>query len=100
MSYVLLAFTEATKGGSDEAQVMDSDYRRNQKGWIFPLSGYPALVFYRSLNRLSCNTGAIYLGTGIQDAPDKENSTRLDIADQEDEGTVYGDFHRRFRYCC
>ena len=27
-----------------------------QKGWIFPVSGYPALVFYKSLNRLSCNS--------------------------------------------
>ena len=99
MSYALLAFAEATNEGSDEAQVVDSSYRRNQKGWIFPLSGYPALVFYKSLNRLSCNRGSVYLGTGIQDAPDKENGTRVNVANQEDEGAVYGDFHRRFSGC-
>ena len=73
---------------------------RTQKGWTFPVSGYPALAFYKSLIRLSCNTGVIYLCTGIQNAPDKENGTRLNVANQEDEGAVYGDFHRRFRYCC
>jgi len=100
LSYALSASTEATNEGSDEAQVVDSDYRRNQKGWIFPLSGYPALVFYRSLNRLLYNTDSVYLCTGIEDAPDKENGARLNVANQEDEGAVYVDFHRRFRYCC
>jgi hypothetical protein len=64
----------------------------NDKGWIFPVLGYPALLFYKSLIRLSCNTGGIYLATGIEDAPGKENSTRLNVANQEDEGAVYGDF--------
>ena len=73
---------------------------RTQKGWIFPLSGYPALVFRKSLNRLSRNTGGIYLGAGIEDAPDKENGTRINVANQEDEGAVYGDFHSRFRRRC
>jgi hypothetical protein len=45
-------------------------------------------------------TDSVYLGTGIQDAPDKENGTRLNIANQEDEGAVYGDVHKRFGYCC
>ena len=95
MSYTLLAFVEATNDGSDEAQLADVGYPRNQKGWFFPVSGYPALVFYKSLNRLSCNTGTVYLGTGIQNTPDKENGTRLNVANQEDEGVVYGDFHKR-----
>jgi hypothetical protein len=75
---------------------VDSSYLRNQKGWIFPVSGYPALVFYKFLNRLSGNSRGIYLCSGIEDAPDKENGTCLNVANQEDEGTVYGDFHRGF----
>ena len=35
-----------------------------------------------------CSKGGIYLGTGIQDAPDKENGTRVNVANQEDEGAV------------
>jgi hypothetical protein len=100
LSYVLLTFAGATNEGSDGAQVVDSGYPRNQKGWIFPLSGYPALLFYKSLNKLSGNTGGIYLCAGIEDASDKENGTRFNVANQEDEGAVYGDFHRRFGYCC
>jgi hypothetical protein len=38
--------------------------------------------------------------TGIQDAPDEENGARLNVANQEDEGAVYGDFHRRFGWSC
>ena len=35
-----------------------------------------------------CSKGGIYLWSGIQDAPDKENGTRLNVANQEDEGAV------------
>jgi len=38
------------------------------------------------------NTGSTYLCAGIQDTPHEENGTRLDVANQEDEGAVYGDF--------
>jgi len=73
--------------------VVDSGYPGNEKGWIFLVFGYPALVFFTALNRFLCNTGNIYLCNGIHDTPDKENGTRLNIANQEDEGVVYGDFH-------
>ena len=43
---------------------------------------------------LACSKGGVYSGDGIHDAPDKENGTRLDVANQEDEGAVYGDLHR------
>ena len=42
-------------------------------------------------SELLCNTGSIYLCSGIQNAPDEENGTGLDVANQEDERTVDGD---------
>lgn len=88
MSYALLGFIEERDEGSNQAQVRYSGYPGSEKGWIFSVFGYPALVFYKALNKFSCNTGGIYLCSGIQDAPDKENGTRLNVANQEDEGAV------------
>jgi hypothetical protein len=49
---------------------------------------------------LSCDTDDVCLRTRVHDAPDEENGTRLNIANQEDEGVVYGDLQGRWRYCC
>jgi len=78
---------------------------RNEKGWILPLSGYPAprpgspltslRSFVKEVITSRLTIGGTCLRLGIQDASDKENGTRLNIANQEDEGAVYRDFHRR-----
>jgi hypothetical protein len=55
LPYTLIAFVEATDEASGEAQVVDSGYPRTKKGWIFPVQGYPALIFHKSrLTILQC----------------------------------------------
>ena len=49
--------------------------------------------------KLVCNTGGVYLRTGIYDTPGKENGTRINVANQEDEGTIYSDCHGRVYGC-
>ncbi len=34
------------------------------------------------------------LGTGVHNAPNKQDSTGLDVADQEDKGTIHGYLYR------
>jgi hypothetical protein len=46
-----------------------------------------------------CSKGGVYLGTGIQYAPDKENGACLNVADKKDEGAIYGDLQTRFGCC-
>jgi hypothetical protein len=43
------------------------------------------------------NTDVVYSGTGVHNAPDEKDGARPDIANQEDKGAVYGDFHLRLR---
>jgi hypothetical protein len=43
-------------------------------------------------DRLLSSTDNVYLRSGIQNTPDEEDGTSLNVANQEDEGVVYGDF--------
>jgi hypothetical protein len=53
LSYVSLDYQEAIREEMAERRVMNYACPRNQKGWILPVLGYPALVFYKSPNKSS-----------------------------------------------